>query len=320
MNRRALAVFALAPFAFAPIAWASSTSPERPASHLGPPPTSLPPCPSAPSVTGELSVEWPRLLAWKRRVPIALDASFAEGFLELWVSDQYVGSVDPRDGDDRITFAPFWVRADVGDDDVPIRFRYGSNDPALPYRSGGNCYREAARSVPAAEGALLPYRVRFARRDDLVEFVTRQTYLSPSGCAPYAVVPAEFQVRTIGRPGRLIIPDQCSDRHEPHVRGKGWSATTFNFDGFQQAFWLRLNRYASLPRQRLRVRLVVGGRLLIQRTILVRRHRTDGYRIWEGTDAFVNVCINQGRVIRSSGGRLYCSIPATYSMSVRISA
>ena len=32
------------------------------------------------------------------------------------------------------------------------------------------------------------------------------------------------------------------------------------------------------------------------------------HRIWQGTDAFVNVCINGGQQTRSSGGRLYCTV------------
>jgi hypothetical protein len=52
---------------------------------------------------------------------------------------------------------------------------------------------------------------------------------------------------------------------------------------------------------------------------VVRRRHTPGYKIWEGTDAFWNVCINGDPVIRSSGGRLYCEIPDRNYWSVKIS-
>jgi hypothetical protein len=39
----------------------------------------------------------------------------------------------------------------------------------------------------------------------------------------------------------------------------------------------------------------------------VRYHHEEPKTIWEGTDAFVNYCINHLRPIRSRGGRLYCN-------------
>jgi hypothetical protein len=59
----------------------------------------------------------------------------------------------------------------------------------------------------------------------------------------------------------------------------------------------------------------------LEKTIPMRIHYGDGVirrwalayvsihgakKIWEGTDAFVNVCINDSLEIRSSNGRLYC--------------
>jgi hypothetical protein len=40
--------------------------------------------------------------------------------------------------------------------------------------------------------------------------------------------------------------------------------------------------------------------------VWTERHWPREEKIWEGSDAFVNYCINKGKEIRSSGGRLYC--------------
>jgi hypothetical protein len=55
----------------------------------------------------------------------------------------------------------------------------------------------------------------------------------------------------------------------------------------------------------LAVRIHFGGQL-IRRFLYVYRATHPPKRIYEGSDAFVNVCINRGLEIRSIGGRLYC--------------
>lgn len=59
-------------------------------------------------------------------------------------------------------------------------------------------------------------------------------------------------------------------------------------------------------------KLMVGGHFLVQ----VKRVRPSE-RINEGSDAFVNYCINEGREIRSSDGRLYCVRPAKDKTKIR---
>jgi hypothetical protein len=56
----------------------------------------------------------------------------------------------------------------------------------------------------------------------------------------------------------------------------------------------------------LKLRIVSDGQLLGQasyRYIVVVQGRR---QIWQGTDAFVNYCIGEGKRIWSSGGKLYC--------------
>jgi len=66
------------------------------------------------------------------------------------------------------------------------------------------------------------------------------------------------------------------------------------------------------------VRVHFGGRL-IRRFLYIYLGSWPPKRIYEGTDAFVNVCINRGLEIRSSGGVLYCETPGSTTREVQIS-
>ena len=52
-------------------------------------------------------------------------------------------------------------------------------------------------------------------------------YLNDFQCAEYAAVPAVFRIRTGGRTRSIVLGDQCSNKRQPTIRGKGWSAKAF---------------------------------------------------------------------------------------------
>jgi hypothetical protein len=51
--------------------------------------------------------------------------------------------------------------------------------------------------------------------------------------------------------------------------------------------------------------------------LAVRYHNEAPKTIWEGTDAFVNYCIDHSRPIHSQGGRLYCTTTGRYSVKLK---
>ena len=61
---------------------------------------------------------------------------------------------------------------------------------------------------------------------------------------------------------------------------------------------------SNLQRQ-IPLRIHYGGRTIRRWLYVVVSHH-GSKKIWEGTDAFINVCIDRGLEIRSSGGVLYC--------------
>jgi hypothetical protein len=65
-----------------------------------------------------------------------------------------------------------------------------------------------------------------------------------------------------------------------------------------------LDEESNLERQ-IPLRIHYGGRMIKRWLFAVVSHH-GAKKIWEGTDAFVNVCIDRGLEIHSSGGVLYC--------------
>jgi hypothetical protein len=59
------------------------------------------------------------------------------------------------------------------------------------------------------------------------------------------------------------------------------------------------------------------GRKVGRHVLAVRYHNENPKTIWQGTDAFVNYCIDHLRPIHSKGGRLYCTTTGKYSVKVK---
>lgn len=60
----------------------------------------------------------------------------------------------------------------------------------------------------------------------------------------------------------------------------------------------------------------VRGRVVGRHVLRVRYTNQTSKRIWEGTDRFVNYCINGLHTTRSEGGRLYCKTNGSYRVKV----
>jgi hypothetical protein len=107
-----------------------------------------------------------------------------------------------------------------------------------------------------------------------------------------------------GGPARLRSPDVCG-RTQRVITTKTWSLR----QDARQRFVFRAANVNEPKRQLLRWVAIAGNRRVARGTFVVQRRYLPARRIWQGTDAFVNVCINRGYTIRSAGGRLYCTDP-----------
>jgi len=78
-----------------------------------------------------------------------------------------------------------------------------------------------------------------------------------------------------------------------------------------------MRKYASDFSGDIEIRIKSKGRPVGRAVYAYTNDGTEAQRIWHGTDAFVNYCINKNRLIRSSGGRLYCTREATATFRLK---
>jgi hypothetical protein len=66
------------------------------------------------------------------------------------------------------------------------------------------------------------------------------------------------------------------------------------------------------------LRVSYGTKTLLTGTLHTEGRWSPPQTIWQGTDAFINVCIDQGYTTYSSNLRLYCTVPGTETGNVWI--
>jgi hypothetical protein len=144
------------------------------------------------------------------------------------------------------------------------------------------------------------------------------TYAYPD-CELLAVAKATISVSALGVLGKasrqVTVPDQCSvvDKQsglKKHVYKVGGGKL------FVGAGVLRLTA-PTLARE---------GDETYSITVTVGRHKENSTAsisfypattVWQGTDSFVNVCVNESLEIFSSGGKLYCTDPPLRFFAVK---
>lgn len=64
--------------------------------------------------------------------------------------------------------------------------------------------------------------------------------------------------------------------------------------------------------------VTMAGRTLLEQNVRVSMLWDTGARVWEGTDDFINICIDESHTVYSSNLHLYCVIPSTLLGEVRL--
>lgn len=96
----------------------------------------------------------------------------------------------------------------------------------------------------------------------------------------------------------------------------GWRLIVTSYDEQTQAQLLVVGKKQGI--RRFRYRISSAGVLLQSGTIVARTRLVGGGTFYEGSDEFVNYCIDENRPIHSAGGRLYCIEPQTIERHVRV--
>jgi hypothetical protein len=111
--------------------------------------------------------------------------------------------------------------------------------------------------------------------------------------------------------GKARFADACDPTigGERIVRGELWFIAPDNTVGAKLAVFLDdLNAKMQRVAGDVRLDLEAGGH---HQTLRYHFVQQPGGRVWQGTDAFVNYCIDGAHVVHSSGGNLYCDRPSS---------
>lgn len=158
-------------------------------------------------------------------------------------------------------------------------------------------------SSPGLNGSNQSLKIRIHCSSLVIDPITLEPLELDSGSASPA--PIEVTVRGGGGKRTTVLSDQCEgiwNRQRAHTRRWRISARGTAVEIGHQG----RSRRAPLS---LRFKVTQAGVSLARGRFRMATISSTGYTIWEGTDAFVNVCINRGFTIYSSGGRLYCETP-----------
>lgn len=191
---------------------------------------------------------------------------------------------DPGDGSGKLTAT--WQQKRYGD----------SNSP---------CEQSLSQSVVPLPGD--PPYVRIKRRSYSLEFhLSCSDFSLAAGGTVGLVVSHGRQVR------RVALSDQCEGSWDARsARASDWSLAGVIdpswFDGggepAEADFWLHGAR--AIPAALYKYRVVLNG-VVFRRGSFMAEQIHLASRVYEGTDAFINYCVNHNEAIRSHHGRLYC--------------
>lgn len=136
-----------------------------------------------------------------------------------------------------------------------------------------------------------------------------QVRIGPAPCQSRAPEPVTVTLRGGGRTRSFTLADPCGRWSRtaatlPGLRVEAKAARAASSGITAQPARIVL-RYGTKQRVN-RVQVRHGGKVVTSRWLRTIYSAPSTRRIWQGTDDFVNVCINETLRLWSEGGRLYC--------------
>ncbi len=139
---------------------------------------------------------------------------------------------------------------------------------------------------------------------------TKQSQWQERSCQTLAVLPIKVMAQSSGIAGagkaRMSIADQCDlvapTKVKKEIKVPGGKVTT------GKGSIIVRSTLRKDGEQDIGVTITIGK---TNRTLKKQAFFTPSSRIWEGTDAFWNICLADSKTIYSEGGRLYCNRKAT---------
>ena len=127
------------------------------------------------------------------------------------------------------------------------------------------------------------------------------------------VSPAPVLVSIRGAGGRKVVrvPDVCLESRFRTFETKYWQAYRSSLLVGEKA-GIQVSSFGVRRPALMRFEVRQAGQLTARGRFRIWDRSRPSRRIYEGSDAFVNYCIDETRKIRSSHGRLYCVYPGYY--------
>jgi hypothetical protein len=181
------------------------------------------------------------------------------------------------------------------------------------------CQASASATVAPAQGELATAKpgYRYKGLSTFFELRLNCPYgkfedFSQTSTAPVLVKMEGGKQRT-----RLKYLDIC-ETNGFLVKAQYWKFTEFAFESSS----LYVHSLVLLPRNlrgraiRMHFEVRQAGEKLAYGNFKVTTHSQPGRTIYQGTDAFVNYCIDTGQELRSSSGKLQCYYPGRYRATI----
>jgi hypothetical protein len=165
----------------------------------------------------------------------------------------------------------------------------------------GRCFDQRTLLITPVAGRLPGVRVREGLGDD--PRGAGVTFTVAGGCALAAPAPVQVTVRGHGATSTLRSRDLCTGGWR--VRGHTPSISTRRKPLTNLATTIEFHSAGPIN-QVYRVTIRVAGRVVRTAQLQNFYSSTPSTRVWQGTDAFVNYCIDTGQTLYSQHLRLYC--------------
>lgn len=128
-----------------------------------------------------------------------------------------------------------------------------------------------------------------------------------------SITPISIQVRGAGANRKTTLSDICEFDYRQKLETRPWQAylesrsrNERHLD--EQVFTVEPN-FSNKGAAPMHFRVTQGSKLLAAGRFKMEGRFRPSRKIWEGSDAFVNYCINETRTLRSHHGRLFCVYP-----------
>jgi hypothetical protein len=180
------------------------------------------------------------------------------------------------------------------------------------------CEATTSASPTPIVGKLSPVRPRIVNENgdssfNLVARCPERQRFSDVEVTQPSTAPVKLELRGAGSHGTAKTLDVCNWTWEGTLKTRAWSVRGgSSLDSGSQWLTVESGLLEARRPSRMRFRGSQAGVELAKGRFSMIWEIEGWHTIFDGTDAFVNYCIDEGRTIRSTNGRLHCRYPGYF--------